>query len=312
MTLRLMVGGLIASLCLSLPASAQVVDGTRAGDDYGAALSVQTVTTGFGDNESEWNAAYGTIADGALSLMFTGNLQASFNKLEVFIDTAPGGSNVLDTIGNDNAGNMNGMTLDDGFAPEYHFIFRNGNFEGDHFDVDMATLNSGAFGPGSLIIDGNSGGNGADIFGGSLQGVANDIGGTSLDVGFDNSNAAGIAGCDTANDSPPNCPAADQDAARAVETGLEMSIDLADIGNPAGPVRVMLLQNNDNHSFLSNQSLGGLPAGTGNLGSSFYTDGNAGLANFNDFAGDQFFTVPEPGTLALVCLGLIGILARRR
>ena len=109
-------------------------------------------------------------------------------------------------------------------------------------------------------------------------------------------------------------PAADPVAAQAVTTGLEIGIDLADIGNPTGPIRVMLLQNNDNHSFLSNQSLGGLPAGTGNLGSGFYTNGNSALADFTQFPGNQFFTVPEPTTCLLLGFAacLLGVLRRRR
>ncbi len=262
---KVLLGGVCASLLAALPAHAIVVDGTR---DAGYQLvATQTVTTGFGDNESEWNAAYADIWNGTLNLMFTGNLQSNFNKLEVFVDSVPGGSNVLDTIGNDGSGVMNGMTFDTGFQPDYHFIFRNGSFGGNKFDVDLATLNSGAL-PGGLILDGNSGGNGENIFGGTLEGSASNIGGTSLSVGFNNSNAAGIGACLTANDSPPNCPAADQAAALAVTTGLEIGIDLADIGNPAGPITVMLLQNSGDHKYLSNQSLGGLPVGTGNLGSS--------------------------------------------
>ena len=50
-----------ASLLVT-PSFAQItVDGTIAGDAYGAAVSVQTVQTQFGDNASELNAAYGTI-----------------------------------------------------------------------------------------------------------------------------------------------------------------------------------------------------------------------------------------------------------
>ncbi len=303
--LRLTIAGLILSIC-AVPASAIVVDGTR---DAGYELvSTQTVTTGFGDNVNEWNAAYADVWDGTLNLMFTGNLEASFNKLEVFVDSVAGGSNVLDTIGNDGSGVMNGMTFDTGFQPDYHFIFRRGNAGGDKFDVDMATLNSGAL-AGGLIIDGNSGGNGENIFGGMLEGSASGIGGTSLSVGYDNSNVAGIAGCDTANDSPPDCPAADPVAAQAVTTGLEIGIDLAEIGYTSGPIRVMLLQNNGGHDFLSNQSLGGLPAGTGNLGSDFYAT-PVSQVDFNNFDGDQFFLVPEPA--GLVLLGLSGLLFWRR
>ena len=139
------------------------------------------------------------------------------------------------------------------------------------------------------------------------------INASPIEIGFNNNNDAGILGCETANDSPPDCPAADQDAAKAVETGLELSIDLADNGNPDGKVRVMLLQNNSGHDFLSNQSLGGMPAGTGNLGSGFYNI-PVNEVDFSDdmiLGGDQFFTVPEPASLALVFLSMIGLLALR-
>ncbi|MEM9351721.1 MAG: hypothetical protein AAGA92_01795 [Planctomycetota bacterium] len=291
--LALLIVGLIA-----LPAAAQpTVDGTLDAADYGTALAVQTVNTDFGDNESEWNAAYATIDSGKLFLMFTGNLQANFNKLELFVDSVAGGSNVLDSIGNDGAGALTGMTLDTAIAPEYHFILRRG---ASKFDVDLATLNSGAFGPGSLIIDGNNPGPGEDVFGGSDAGSTTGIAGTSLDLAYDGSNVAGI-GAGTG--------AADQAAALAVTTGLELSIDLADIGNPTGPIRVMLLQNNDNHDFLSNQTLGGLPAGTGNLGSP------ASGQDFSGIPGDQFFTifqVPEPTSIGLGLLSVLGLTATRR
>ncbi|MGI9428361.1 MAG: PEP-CTERM sorting domain-containing protein [Bythopirellula sp.] len=291
----------LAVICLmATPLSAQpVVDGTKAGDPYGPALSVQTIETGFGDNENEWNAAYGSVDAGTLYLMFTGNLQGNFNKLEVFIDTVAGGSNVLDTVGNDGAGAMNGMTLDTRFAPEYHLIFRRGNAGSDKFDVDLASLNSGAGGAGALIIDGGGVGPGSDIFGGSQSGSASGIAGTSLAVAYDGSNVAGIDGCDTPADS--GCQAADQAAALAVDTGLELSIDLADLGSPAAPIKVMLLQNNDNHDFLSNQTLGGLPVGTGNLGSP------ASGVDFTAFAGNQYFAIPEPVTLALAGVGLLAL-----
>jgi len=278
--------------------AAPIVDGTKDAA-YGSPKAVQTIETGFGDNENEWNAGYATVEGGTLYLMLTGNLQDNFNKLELFVDTAAGGTNVLNTIGNDGSGVMNGMTLDTGFAPEYHFIFRNGSFGGDKFDVDLATLNSGVGGAGALIIDGNGGG-GADIFGGTKEGSASGIGGTSLAIGFDDSNVAGIGG--TAGN------AANQADAIAVSTGLELSIDLADIGSPTGPLKVMLLQNNDNHDFLSNQTLAGLPVGTGNLGSP------ASGIDFSTHAGDQCFTVriPEPATFAMAGLAVAALALRRR
>jgi hypothetical protein len=265
-----------------------VVDGTKDAA-YPAAVAVQSIETGFGDNLSEWNAAYCAIDSGKLFLMFTGNLEANFNKLEVFIDSTAGGFNMYPSMpGNDGSGVMAGMTFDTGFDPDYHLIFRRGTGPGPKFDVDMGILGSGTF---SSHID---------IFGGSTTGAGNTPTGPAnaspIMVGYDNSNTAGIGG---------NAGSmADQMAALAVNTGLEIGIDLADIGNPTGPIRVMLLQNNQGHDFLSNQTLGGLPVGTGNLGA------NPGTINFNNFAGDQFFThVPEPAAIAACLLG-VGLLFR--
>ncbi|MFN0125689.1 MAG: hypothetical protein ACKV19_03260, partial [Verrucomicrobiales bacterium] len=95
-------------------------------------------------------------------------------------------------------------------------------------------------------------------------------------VAYNGSNTAGIGG----NAGNP----ADQGAAAAVTTGLELSIDLADLGNPTGPIRVMAVQANDGHSVFSNQSLAGLPPPQGNLG-------NPATVDFNAIEGDQFFTI---------------------
>ena len=93
--------------CGSLHAGVSAIDGIL---DPGQSLrAVQTIETGFGDNASEWNAAYGDLTASTLDLMFTGNLEANFNKLEIFIDTVPGGSNVYNYTGafDDGAGIMN-------------------------------------------------------------------------------------------------------------------------------------------------------------------------------------------------------------
>ena len=279
---------LICSLSLSTSVG-QTIDGTLAGDSYGAARAVQTIETGFGDNENEWNAAYSIISPTTLSLMFTGNLQGNFNKLEIFIDSTNAvTTNVFTSAGNDGAGIMNGMTFDSGFSPDYHIIARHGN-DGttDRFDIDFADLAAQTF-----SSDFN-------VFGGFSTGIG--VGtNTGIAVGFDNSNAAGIGGNAGA--------AADQTAALAVQTGLELGINLASIGNPTGPIRIMLLQNNDNHDFLSNQTLGGLPIGTDNLGSP------ANTVNFNNFAGNQYFTtIPEPAAASMLgMLAMAGLMIRRR
>ena len=307
MTRRVIAAAALAALGPAATGFAQqpVVDGTRDAE-YGSALAVQTVNTGFGDNLSEMDAAYATVRGDRLYLMLTGNIEANFNKLEIFIDSAPGGENALTAGGIPDSGveasanNAAGLTFDTGFAPDYWLFARRGSFGGDKFDLAYVRL--GAAGAGSDHLD---------VFGGAHTGSGNTGTGQNtqpIGVAYDNSNTAGVNGA--------TGTAADQAAAEAVTTGLELSIALADLGNPAGELRVAVLQNNSEHNYLSNQSLAGLPVGTGNLGSDGAGGSTGTLAgiNLNNFAGDQFFTVvvPEPASMSVLTLAAIGLLARRR
>lgn len=263
---------LAASLLVVTPTvSGQLaVDGLK-DFDYGNALSLQTIQTGFGDNKSEWNAAYAAIIEDRLFLMFTGNLENNFNKVSIFIDTHPGGSSTFPALpGNDGSGAMAGMRFDEGFTPEYHFILRRG---GSQFDLDFAELGTARFSSFTRVLGNTT--TGSNL---SPTGPANE---KTIGIAYDDSNTAGIGESAGA--------AANQDAARAVDTGLELSVALSDLGAPPGELRVMLLQNNQSHDYLSNQSLGGLPIGTQNLQ-------NPASIDFNNFAGDQFFTVTPPAT----------------
>jgi hypothetical protein len=130
-----------------------------------------------------------------------------------------------------------------------------------------------------------------------------------INVGYDNSNTAGVAG---------GTGAANQAAAAAVTTGLELGVALSDLGYAGGPIHVMVGQNGGGHDYWSNQFLSGLPtglmngsgggSGTGNLGG----DGNGNFTgtaavNMNNYAGNQYFTiVPEPTTLLLAGLAVFG------
>lgn len=258
-----------------------IIDGKR-DSLYPAALAVQSVETGFGDNANEWNAAYAYIKDDTLSLMFTGNLEDNFNKLEIFIDSTSGGSTTFTSAGNDNSANMNGMIFDSGFAPDYHLIARRG---GAQFDLDIVDLNAPTFDFYGNLFSGSGTGIGT-----SGTGTVNQ---TGIRLAYDSSNTGGIGGT--------GGNAANQAAALSVTTGFEFRIALADIGNPGGDIRIMLLQNNSDHNFLSNQSLAGLPVGTGNLANPLSID-------FNNFDGDQFFTisngVPAPFVIATADLDL--------
>jgi hypothetical protein len=318
----------IAAVSISSSALASVtVDGTRDAA-YGAPIVVQTVQTQFGDANpqqgnqggSELNAAYARIEGGRLFVMLTGNIEPNFNKLNVFIDSKAGGENVLSREPGYDFGpgngffvtqNMGGMTFDAAFAADYHLIARTGAGKAE---VDFADRQGGA----NYSVP-NSAGAGSSFAGlvstGSIAAGAAGVNASGspltqpLHFAHNNNNSAGVTG---------GTDAADQVAAAAVTTGFEFSVDLVDIGNPGAgeTIRIAAMIGNGDHHYLSNQILGGLPAPKGNLGG----DGNGGFTgtlsgvNFNNFAGEQYFSivVPEPSTLGLAGVAGLAALRRRR
>lgn len=306
-----------AGLVMAGGAQAVVLDGSVAGDGY-TRYAVQTIETGFGDNFSELNALYAQIDGGNLYLVLTGNVESNFNKLNIFIDSQAGGQNMIQPgtdeggtnpnnddwaenysgVGPSASGNGPGFMFDTGFEADYLIIGRSGNFGGDRYDLDYAVVGGGAGNFQSAF----------DVFGGTLEGSAPGALPNGIGIAFDNSNTGGVGG--TAGN------AADLAAARAVQTGVELEIPLTAIGNPASlsDIKVSAHVNNSNHDFLSNQFLRGLPVGTGNLGGdgagNFNNDVSA--INLKNFAGDQFVQLPEPASVALLGLGGLAMLRRRR
>jgi hypothetical protein len=251
--------------------------------------------------------------------MFTGNQEANFNKLNVFIDSRAGGENTLTTTpGYDNSNNggvtwnsfaLGGMTFDAGFTPDFHLFSR---WNGGPFEVDFVDRAGG----GSFMVPGARGASGAPV-GMTAAGQINagavgpNASGSSLTqdllFGFNNNNVLGVIG---------GTGAADQMAAAAVMTGMEFSISLADLGSPIDgtEIRISAMIGNGDHNYLSNQVLGGLPAPQGNLGG----DGAGGFTgtlsgvNFNNFGGNQYFSIIVPAPSAAAVLGLGGLLLARR
>ncbi|MGJ8723391.1 MAG: hypothetical protein ACSHYB_02450 [Roseibacillus sp.] len=237
---------------------------------YPAASAVQTINSAF--NFNQLDAVYASVVNGRLNLMVTGNLENNFNKLDFFFDTNDTiTTNVMTAAGNDSTANLNGMTFDIGFAPDYQITVR----QGFRFDADIADIGTAAFD--SYV----------DVFGGSGTGfgttATGTVNGDSLSFALNNSNTAGIL-------EEGGGTAADQTAALAVTTGVELSVALADIGASSGSMKIMVLLNNGGHDFMSNQSLPGMPVGTENLGASSVVD-------FSALAGDQFFILGLPDGL---------------
>src|SRR5262245_29872273 len=231
-----LVGILWASQALAI-----TVDGTRDAE-YGAAVAVQSLQTQFGDvlaldnlGGSELDAAYAKFDGGRLYLMFTGNHEPNFNKLEVFIDSVAGGENVLsgtpqyDFNNGTNwiSQNLGGAKMDAGLTVDYHMFSRwgGGNTPGG-YEVDFINRQNGA----NVTVPGASETSPASvglIASGSIP--AGDVGpnasGTSLTqnllFAINNNNIAGVTG---------GTGASDTTAAAAVATGMEFSVALADIG----------------------------------------------------------------------------------
>ena len=258
------------------PPAAPTINGTLAGDeaDYGAPRAVQDTQTGFGDNTdpgaanangSELNAIYGVTGAGQLNLLVTGNLENTpnpYQKLFIFIDSAPGGQNRLlggagdgdvNRLGDDGSGN--GLRFDAGFEANY-VIKANGDASNYYFDlIDLGT--------------------GTKTFLGAIPPGGSDALGLGMLAAIDNSNTGGVTGGSGPGDGS------------GVTTGLEMRIPFDIIGNPVDPIRICLVLANPSVDIVANQTLGGL-GGSPNLG-------EPRNVNFASMPGAQFVSIANAG-----------------
>jgi hypothetical protein len=254
----LMIIGGLATFAHAQPAS---INGSY-DPAFGSALSIQTDATGFGLNYSELDGAYGLVTNGNLYLFISGNLQNNGNNINLFI----GGTNGQSTLSAANPGNlglnnlsvMNGSQFSPGFSVIYALNINNTNKTLAVSQYDLIS-NTAVDALGSLTESGNAVVNGA---------VDN-----SVVVGFNNNNSKSQA----AN-------------VGMGSTGLELAIPLSLIGDPSGPIKVMVDINGYQEVYLSNQFIPGLTPETPNLGAATF--------NFGSTAG-EYFTVPASSTEVL-------------
>ncbi len=315
----------LASLALTPAiASAQpVVDGTLDEGVY-TELFIQNTHTQFGNSTdpdprtsqggSEIDGIYATVADGMLFMMFTGNLENNFNKLEVFFDGIEGGLNTLtDTTslpeidgfvdGDANNGigalqRMEGLSFDDGFFADHLLVFTNGTETTDFAEGWIHTVHYGEVKPdgvahalgghpdpavvGGTLIDKNSADPGTDPLDQFFidRDTENAI---DLKASVDNSNTGGVV---FRGEAPFLTTPEEMEEAAAVTTGIEFGIPLEALGNPTGDIKVSAFINGGGHDFLSNQVSGGFELDTGNLASPSTVD-------FAQIPGDQFVVVSQ-------------------
>jgi hypothetical protein len=287
------------------PGAGVVINGTVATNFYGCVpLSVQAIGTDFGDNTmgqvdaangSELDSAYGRIANGVLYLVFGGNLDSDYTKLEIFFDTgAPGGENTLTNInpnvdpyygssalqimGAGGAGGTNGtpgLTFDTGFAANYWMDVDCG---GSPFTVyaNYAQLYPGGGGSNGYYLGQTIGDTNGTLFGGTNNPYG-------IQVAINNSNVGGVDSSSTCYEDPGTY------GQGSVMTGIELAIPMAALGSPTGAVLVCAFINGQDNDDVSEQVLGPIWDGTG----LFCTNslGQASSVNFANEPGTHYFVV---------------------
>lgn len=283
----------ISTLAIATAASAQpIVDGTITAGEYGDAASLQNTSTDFGNNTdpiasyangSELDVAYTTISQGTLYIGLVGTLESNWNKFDMFIDCRDGGQqrilginpdvdySALQTMGDDGSGN--GLTFDTGFEADYWVSVTCGDYKGIgiQYHASSAQLKTNGDGTGAYL------GMGTTSDDGSGPVVTPIVSADGIEVALNNAATGGVSGGTSLD-----CGETDD------TTGIEIAIPLPVFdwdfeGIPFDSVRITAMISSSDHSYVSNQVLGGIDGGD-NLG-------DVRLIDLGTIAGDQFFQV---------------------
>jgi hypothetical protein len=282
----------MSTLVIAGAASALDVDGTITAAEYGDASSLQNTSTNFGNNTdpltsyangSELDVAYTTVSQGVLYIGLVGSLESNWNKLDLFIDCRDGGQHrilginpdidfsALQRMGDDGSGN--GLTFEADFDADYWVSVTCGDWKGMgiQYHGSAAELKTNGDGAGYNL------GMGTTTDDGSSTVVTPIVSDSGIEIAINNAAIGGVNG-----GTGLDC------GETADTTGIEIGIPLWVFdwdfeGIPFDSIRIVALISSSDHSYVSNQVLGGIGGGD-NLGEVRSID-------FGAIAGDQLFQV---------------------
>jgi len=265
------------------------MDGQNIPQDFaGHSVALQGIQTGWGDDTDPDQVLGGgseldqlfiipDIGDGFLRLAIAGNLETGYAGpqagLVVFLDSVPGGENVLDANGGFDwtgrrfVASLAGTAFDVGFWPDYALVVNAADQDEPlTYWVDVVNLHTDThrfLGAQSLGL-GVSTLNAGDNPNGS-------------EVAFDNSNILGVGFGN---------PGAPESNANTATTGLEIALSVADIGLTPGAVlgiQVLITSGYQDGTWTCNQNLPTLPDYSSNF--------DMVVPDYSVVAGIQFVTL---------------------